>query len=336
MKNPKVVLGHGGGGRLARVFLDELIKTRFGNAELDALDDAALFSSPGERLAFTSDSFVVKPIEFPGGDIGKIAICGTVNDLAVSGAKPRYLSLALVIEEGFPTETLERLLDSAAATAKAADVQIVCGDTKVVPAGEADGIFINTTGLGAVDERVDLGLNRLQIGDKILVSGSVGDHGAAILCARENLGIRGGVSSDCASLEGLCAALYGLGSALRFMRDPTRGGLTAVSHEIAHDRALCVQLDEQSIPLAGGTRAACELVGIDPLCLACEGRVVVVVAADAADQALELMRAHPLGVGAAIIGELAEAPAGKVVLTTFAGTQRFVIQPDEDPLPRIC
>lgn len=332
----QVKLGHGGGGRMAIQFLDEVIRPRFSNTALDSLDDAALLKLESDRIAMSSDSMIVKPVEFAGGNIGKLAICGTANDLAVSGARPRFLSMALIIEEGLDFALLERLLDSAAETASSIGVSIVCGDTKVVPRGEVDGIFFNTTGIGELDPRLSLGIGRIRTGDAVLSSGTLGDHGATIMVARESLGITGGLSSDCAPVAELCSRLYELGNDLHFMRDPTRGGLIAVASEIVHQQKFSIRLFAKHIPLKGATRAACELVGVDPLSLACEGRVITVVAADAAESALELMRADPLGAEAAIIGEVIENPAGRLLLQTSIGTERVIIQADEDPLPRIC
>lgn len=332
----RVRLGHGGGGRLARSFLESEIISRFGSPALAPLDDAALVEAAGARLAFTTDGFVVKPPDVPGGDIGKLAVCGTVNDLAVSGARPLHVSLAAIVEEGLPMSALGAALDSAAAAARLSGVQVVCGDTKVVPRGEADGLFLTTAGIGTVDPAVRLGVERVVPGDRLIVSGTVGQHGAAVLAARGELGEVGGLESDCAPVSLLTEALLGLGEDLRFMRDPTRGGLMGVVHEIASGRPVSVHIDEESVPVARPVTTLCELAGLDPLLMACEGRVVAAVSPEGARRALERIRKLDEGRDAAIIGEVTAEPVGRVVMHTVAGTSRLVVLPEEDPLPRIC
>jgi hydrogenase expression/formation protein HypE len=332
----RVRLGHGGGGLLARDFIAAELLPRFANPALDALGDSALLALGGARLAFTTDSFVVQPRFFDGGSLGSLAVNGTVNDLACGGAHPRALSLAIIAEEGLGLDELRRVLDEVQQAAREAGVAIVCGDTKVVPRGAVDGLFLNTAGVGEVATGVDIALGRAVPGDRILVSGPVGDHGAAILAARGELGAIRGARSDCAPVHGLCAALFALGPALRFLRDPTRGGLAGVATEIALGAHCAVHLDERAIPVRDSTRTLCELAGIDPLLMPCEGRVLAVVAADQAAAALARWRARDDGRGAAEIGEIVAAPVGQVLLTTSAGTRRVFVLPMEDPLPRIC
>jgi len=332
----RVRLGHGGGGRLARSFLENEIRTRFRSPALAALDDAALLEIEGVRLAFTTDGFVVKPPDVPGGDAGKLAVCGTVNDLAVSGARPLYVSLALIVEEGFSMSGLGDVLESAARAAERAGVQIVCGDTKVVGRGEADGVFLTTAGIGVVDHGVSLGTDRIEAGDRLIVSGAVGGHGAAVLAARGELGEMTGIASDCAPVTDLTTALRGLGRDLRYMTDPTRGGLLSAAVEMVSGLGVGMTIDEPSVPVEGPVAAVCGLAGIDPLMLACEGRVAAVVSPGGAGPALEALRKLEAGRGAAVVGEVVGEPAGRVVMCMAAGTSRLVVLPEEDPLPRIC
>ncbi|MFH1808103.1 MAG: hydrogenase expression/formation protein HypE [Pseudomonadota bacterium] len=329
-------LGHGGGGQLARDFIQHELLPRLDNPVLRALGDGAVLEFAGRRLAFTTDSFVVQPRFFEGGCIGSLAVNGTVNDLACCGARPRHLSLALIAEEGLSLDELRRILDAVSLAARAAGVEVVCGDTKVVPRGQVDGLFINTAGIGEVAPGLDLGLHRVVEGDRLLVSGPIGDHGAAILVARGQLGQARGVESDCAPVHELCAALVDLGPALHFLRDPTRGGLGGVTTEIADGARCAVHLDLRQIPVRPSTRAVCELAGLDPLLLPCEGRVLAVVAADQANEALTRWHGLDDGRQAAVVGSVAGGPAGQVVLATEAGTQRLFVLPMEDPLPRIC
>ncbi len=299
-------------------------------------DSAVLQTDGGERLAFTTDSYVISPIFFPGGDIGRLAISGTVNDLAMEGARPFALSLGMILEEGFPMEDLVRILRSVRDTAQEAGVLVVTGDTKVVRKGEADGIFINTSGIGIVAPGIDTSGEKVAAGDVVLVSGPIGDHGVAIMIQREGLRMESLLASDVAPLWGLVEGLLGLADELRFLRDPTRGGLASVLTELARMTGKAVELQENQIPVRAEVRSVCELLGLDPLYVACEGRCVVVVAQERAQEALELLRAHPLGEQASIIGRILEKPAGQVLLRTAIGGSRLVQLPLGEQLPRIC
>jgi len=332
----RIRIGHGGGGRLARAFLDSEIRTRFTSPLLASLDDAAILTLDGVRLAFTTDGFVVKPRDVPGGDLGKLAVCGTVNDLAVSGARPLYLSLSLIVEEGLAVTDLGVVLDSVARAADRAGVEIVCGDTKVVGRGEVDGVFLITAGVGVVDPGARLGRERIEPGDRLIVSGSVGDHGAAVLAARGELGEMTGITSDCAPVTAVARALLGLGPDLRFMRDPTRGGLLGAAVEMVSGLPVGLSIDEPSVPVASTVEAVCGLAGLDPLMLACEGRVAAVVSPGGASRAVEALGMLEDGGAAAVIGEVVEDHPGRVAIRTSAGTSRLVVLPEEDPLPRIC
>jgi hydrogenase expression/formation protein HypE len=323
-----VTLAHGSGGTATRRLVEELFVEELSNPVLDRLGDAAV----ADGLAFTTDSFVVKPLFFPGGDIGELAVNGTVNDLAVAGAEPLWLSAGFVIEEGFPLADLRTIVQSMARSAERAGVPVVAGDTKVVERGAADGLFVTTAGIGRA--RADFG--RTQAGDRVLVSGTVGDHGFAVLVARGELGLESTLESDTAPVHELAAALLGLGPALRWMRDPTRGGLATTLNELAGSARLAVRLEEQAIPVRPEVRGAAEILGIDPLYVANEGKLVAVVAADAADAALAALRRLPLGADAALIGELQPDPPGLVLLDTALGGSRIVDMLVGDPLPRIC
>ena len=284
---------------------------------------------------FTTDGFTVQPLEFPGGDIGKLAVHGTVNDLAVAGAIPRYLSLSAIIEEGLEIELLERLVASLAEAARETDVQVVAGDTKVVPRGQGGGLYFITTGVGIRISKIPLGLNRIQAGDSLLVSGPVGDHGVSVMLAREEFGLHGELRSDCASVLPLTLALLEL-PGLRFMRDPTRGGLATVAHEISQVTGLGVRLHEASIPVHDPVQSVCEMLGYNPYYLACEGRVVAVVAESQANEALARWQALPQGQEAAIIGRVEDQGPPGVVLETELGGERLLDELEDDPLPRIC
>ncbi|MFO1432319.1 MAG: hydrogenase expression/formation protein HypE [Candidatus Competibacteraceae bacterium] len=329
-----ITLAHGNGGRFMRELIDGIFARHLANPGLDVRADAVALAFDGEAL-FTTDGFTVQPLEFPGGDIGTLAVHGTVNDLAVAGAIPRYLSLSAIIEEGLETELLERLVASLAAAAREAEVRVVAGDTKVVPRGHGGGLYFITSGVGVRASPVPLGLERIQAGDSILVSGPVGDHGICVLLAREEFGLQGELRSDCASVLPLTRALLDL-SGLRFMRDPTRGGLATVAHEISQVTALGVRLWEAAIPVQDPVRAVCEMLGYDPYYLACEGRVVAVVAPEQADEALARWRALPQGEEAAIIGQVEATGPAAVVLETELGGERLLDELEDDPLPRIC
>jgi hydrogenase expression/formation protein HypE len=336
-KRDQITLGHGSGGRLSAELIETEIVPVLGNPELARLEDQARLPGPppGARLAFTTDSFVVTPIFFPGGDIGELAVNGTVNDLAVGGAKPVALSLGLILEEGLSLDELRRVLGSVRRAADRAEVSIVTGDTKVVPRGGADRLYVNTAGIGFCDERLALGVRRVQVGDAILVSGSLADHGMAVMASRQGMQLDG-VVSDTAPLHGLCAALLGACPEVRALRDPTRGGVAAVAAELASRAALGVVLDEGALPIRDPVRGACELLGLDPLLVANEGKVVVCVPEEFAELALRTLRAHPLGHEAAQIGRLVADHPGVVSVHNRFGGERVLELPFHEPLPRIC
>lgn len=333
----KVMLAHGGGGRLMAELIDRLIVPRFANAALGRLTDAAELTLDSGAVCFTTDSFVVKPLVFNGGDIGKLAVCGTVNDLAVAGARPAALSLSLIIEEGFDLAVLDMLLESAACTAQRAGVPIVTGDTKVVEKGAADGIFINTAGLGVKLNQANVGFDRIHVGDKVIVTGTLGDHGMTLMSQREGLAFTSSLESDCACLNGLAELLYEkFGEGIKFMRDPTRGGLAAVANEIVRQIGLPMELEEAAIPFDQTVRAAAEMLGFDLLNIANEGKIVVVAAGDIAERVVDICRTHPLGRRAAMIGRVAAGTEPLVELLTQAGGRRIVQMPYGRELPRIC
>jgi hydrogenase expression/formation protein HypE len=336
MTSPQaILLAHGGGGVLSRNLVRDEIVSRFGAGPLQGLPDAARVPLGNNELIFTTDSYVVTPPEFPGGNIGSLAVHGTVNDIAVSGGRPRWLSLGLILEEGLPLDLLRRILDAVQTAAAACGVQVATGDTKVVAHGQCDRIYINTAGVGEPLPGFRLAPDAIRPGDAVLVSGTLGDHGMAVLAARNNIGIRSGPVSDSAPVHRLVAALAPVAPQVRFLRDPTRGGVAAVTNEIAEGRSFGVQLQEQALPFAAGTRAAAEMLGLDLLDVACEGRVLAVVAADAADAALAAWRALPEGAQAARIGAITTR-SGQVVLETLMGGHRLVDLPQGEVLPRIC
>jgi len=366
----RVLLAHGGGGSLTKQLIRGMVVSRFGNPALAPLSDSALLELPPGKTAFTTDSYVVKPLRFRGGDIGRLAVSGTVNDLAMAGAKPLYISLALILEEGLPLDDLAAILDSAKATAGEAGVTVVCGDTKAVERGAADGLFINTSGIGVIPEGVSVAMERAAPGDAVLINGPIGDHGVAILSAREGLSVameraapgdavlingpigdhgvailsaREGlsfetpVSSDVAPLNGLVVAILAAGGeAIHALRDPTRGGLGMVACEVAEACCHDIELDEAEIPVRPEVRGACDLLGLDPLYVANEGKLVVVCAEGVASAVLTAMRAHPLGRSAAPIGRVLEGAKGRVTLRTAIGGRRVVDPPYGEQLPRIC
>jgi hydrogenase expression/formation protein HypE len=331
-----VQLAHGGGGRSAHELVASVFLRAFAPPMGPAPHDSAVLAVGAERLAFTTDAFVVSPRFFPGGDIGKLAVCGTVNDLAMAGATPVGLAAAFVLEEGLALDELERVVRSMRETAEACGVPLVTGDTKVVDRGKGDGLFITTTGLGRVPAGVDLRPENVRAGDVVLVSGDVGRHGMAVLTAREGLAFDPPIASDCASLGGLVAALLDAGAEVRCLRDPTRGGLVAVLNEIAAASRTRIAIEEARVPVDGAVAGACEVLGIDPLFVACEGRLVAFVAAADADRALAALRRHPLGAGAARIGVVEAGPPGEVVALTALGGERLLDLPIGEPLPRIC
>lgn len=331
----RITLAYGDGGRLSRRFVQEWILSRFRSPALHALGDAAVLESSG-RLAFTTDSYTVTPLFFPGGDIGTLAVCGTVNDLAVSGARPRWLSLALIIEEGLRWETLGRVLDSIQHTADLAGVVVVTGDTKVVPRGCVDQLMITTSGLGELPGTSSPGPVSLQAGDAILISGPMGQHGAAILCARDDLGFEPSPVSDCASLHVPLMALQQAGLPVRATRDATRGGVAAVLHEWCHASGMAIDLDDHQLPVSPPVRAVCELLGLDPLFLACEGTFVAALPAAIIDPVLQALRQHDVTRAATVIGRVVPARSTPVCVRRAAGRLIPLDEPAGSPLPRIC
>ncbi len=336
LEDTHVGLAHGNGGRYMRELIEQVFAKHLANPLLRTDTDAAVlpWDAGAGELVFTTDGFTVQPLEFPGGNIGSLAVHGTCNDLAVAGAVPKYLSLGVLLEEGLEIAVLERVVAAIAEAARESGVIVAAGDTKVVRRGEGGGIYLNTSGIGVKDPALRLGLGEIRAGDAVLVSGPVGDHGIAVMLAREQFGLRGDLQSDAASVLPLTRALAAL-PGLRFMRDPTRGGLATVAHEIAHGTGLGLRIEEQRIPVRDAVRSVCEMLGYDPHFLACEGRVVAVVAAGTAEGALAALRALPSGAGAEIIGEVVTEPA-RVVLRTTVGGERVLEELEDDPLPRIC
>jgi len=332
----KILLGHGSGGRLSAALLREVFLPAFHNPALAQLNDQAIVNVEGVRLAFTTDSFVVRPLFFPGGDIGSLAVFGTVNDLAMGGAEPLFLSAGFIIEEGLPLETLRRVVTSLRAAAQSDGVEVVTGDTKVVEKGKGDGLFINTSGIGRVPAGVNLSADQARPGDSILLSGTLGDHGIAILSQREGLEFDTPIASDLAPLHSLVAAMLGAAHSIRCLRDPTRGGLSSTLNEFAAQSRAGMVIEESAIPIREEVKGACELLGLDPLYVANEGKLVAVVAAEEADRLLAAMRGHPLGTNARIIGKVVEAHPGVVTMRTCLGTSRIVDMLAGDQLPRIC
>lgn len=332
----RIVRAHGGGGEMMSRLIREHIVSALGNAVLDELTDGAVLDCDTSRIVMTTDSFVVQPLEFPGGDIGRLAVCGTVNDLAVMGGRPRGLSLGLIIEEGFELRRLDRILGSIATAAGEAEVNIVTGDTKVIERGRGDGLFINTAGVATLDERVRLSFGRIKPGDAVFINGAIGDHGMAVMSVRNGLEFDTPIVSDAAPLNGLIAALLDGGVDVRFMRDATRGGLAGVLADISERSAMSVELYESAIPCHAATRAAAEMFGFDPLSVANEGKVVVVVGVEDAERCLRILRSHPLGRRSARIGTVIADDPPLVELVTGAGGRRVVQRPYGEELPRIC
>ena len=335
LRDELITLAHGAGGKATRDLVEALFLEELGNDTLAALGDAAVVPGAG-RLALTTDAYVVHPLEFPGGDIGELAVNGTVNDLAMVGAQPLWLTAGFVIEEGFPIAELRRIVASMGAAARAAGVAVVAGDTKVVERGKADGLYVTTAGVGTVADGVELGPGRVQPGDRVLLSGTLADHGMAVMVARGDLQLEAEIESDTAAVHELAAALVTLGDGLRWLRDPTRGGLATALNELAEATGLAIVLDESSLPVRPAVNAACEILGIDPLYVANEGKLIAIVGAGIAETALAVLRAHPLGADAVLLGEVRAEPAGLVLLDTALGGTRIVDMLVGDPLPRIC
>lgn len=332
-----ILIGHGSGGTMTNRLVKSVFQEALGNPILDEMLDAAILEVPAGRIAMTTDSFVVDPIFFPGGDIGKLAVCGTVNDLAVSGAVPQYLSAGFIIEEGFPIADLKRVVASMKAAAGAAGVRIVTGDTKVVGRGSADRVFINTTGVGIIPEGRCLSPKRMQPGDVVLVSGSLGEHGLTIMAQREGLSFNTPVTSDCAPLQRLTEAILEAGGdQVRCMRDPTRGGLATTLNELASQGSRGILIKEELLPLRREVVGACEMLGIDPLYLANEGKLIAIIGPEAADRVLERMKSLPEGSGAVRIGMVTDGDPGMVLLETELGSTRILTMLEGEPLPRIC
>ena len=336
-----VTLAHGGGGKAMRDLIDDVFVSVFDNPRLAPLEDQARVDFNdlllhGDRLAFTTDSYVIDPLEFPGGDIGKLAVCGTTNDLAVGGAKPLYLSCGVIIEEGLSIETLRRVARSMAMTAVEAGVQIVTGDTKVVPRGACDKLFVTTSGIGVIREGLEVGAHCARPGDAILINGFIGDHGAAVVDARGDLSLSTPITSDCAALNGLIEVLIAAVPSVRFMRDATRGGIASVLNEIAEASGVGIEVYEKEIPIRAEVRGFCEILGLDPLYLANEGKIVCVVPADVQTTALAALRSHPLGRQSALVGVVQNGPKGRVIMQTTFGGRRIVDMLIGQQLPRIC
>jgi hydrogenase expression/formation protein HypE len=337
LKEERITLSHGSGGKATQTLIEAVFLEAFANPLLAPLEDGAVLAAHGGRLAFTTDSYVVSPLFFPGGDIGDLAVNGTVNDLAVSGARPLWLSAGFILEEGFPVADLERIVGSMAAAAERAGVQVVTGDTKVVQKGKADGCYVNTAGVGVIERPGELGVANARPGDAVLVSGPIGNHGITIMLARGELDIESEVASDTAPLNGLVERLLdAVPGGVRGLRDATRGGVATICNEVARAAGVAVVVDEEAVPVRPDVRGACELLGIDPLYVACEGRLVAIVDGGQVDAALDALRSHPLGAEAAVIGRVGDDPPGLVLLKTSFGGTRIVDLLVGDPLPRIC
>jgi len=334
--NDLILLGHGSGGKLSHQLLSDLVIPILSGTPASGQNDAAVVTHNGQRLAFTTDSYVVDPIFFPGGNIGTLAVNGTVNDLAMMGARPLYMSVGLIMEEGFSRNELKKILDTMREAADGAGVAIVTGDTKVVPRGKADKIFINTSGVGVIDHELEIGGNRARPGDRILINGTIGDHGITVLAEREGLDLVSDIRSDCAALNGMVSEILKEGEAVHVLRDPTRGGVATTLKEIALQSQVGVVLHEQALPYNSAVKGVCAILGLDPLYVANEGKLLLVVAPQAAESVLERMKAHPLGRQAAIIGEVTGDTRGRVEIDTISGGTRAVEMLAGEQLPRIC
>jgi hydrogenase expression/formation protein HypE len=333
---PHVLMAHGGGGKLMHQLIGKMFLSAFGNPLLETQHDSTVVELTGRKLAFTTDSYVVRPIFFPGGDIGSMAVHGTVNDLAMSGARPLYLSSAFIIEEGLPMETLWRVVCSMRDAAQRCGVQIVTGDTKVVDKGKGDGLFINTSGIGAVEHEQKIAPQNVRPGDAVLVNGDLGRHGMAIMAVREGLEFESRIESDSAPVHDVVLALLEAGIEIHCLRDLTRGGLASALNEIAEASGVRIEVVEKSVPVREDVHAACEMLGLDPLHVACEGRLAAFIAANDAERALSILRNHGMGAGAAVIGKVTENPGPLVTLKSTIGVSRILDMPSGEQLPRIC
>jgi hydrogenase expression/formation protein HypE len=330
--NSKIEIGHGSGGKLTRNLIEDIFLKYLNSAELTPLEDAAYIKLKSKSIAITTDSYVVRPLFFPGGNIGKLAVCGTVNDLAVSGAMPRYLSIGFILEEGFPIESLEDIVKSISETAGNAGVSIVTGDTKVVEKNKCDGMYINTTGIGEIVK--PLSSSNISAGDAVIVTGTIGDHGTAVALARNEFDIKAPVQSDCASLNGLLLPLLKI-DGLRWMRDPTRGGVVTVLSELSETTGLGVEIFEDRLPVREDVRFISDMLGYDPLYLANEGKAIIITSSESANKIIRVLKKHPLGINTAVIGNIS-SEFRKVRLRTTIGGERLLEMMEEDMLPRIC
>lgn len=331
-----VILAHGGGGKLMHQLLEKVFFRAFANSALEPRHDAAVLTICGHRIAFTTDSYVVRPLFFPGGDIGALAVFGTVNDLAMAGARPLYLSAGFILEEGLAMQTLWRVVQSMQHAARVCDVQVVTGDTKVVDKGKGDGLFINTAGIGVLEHSLDIGPRSVRPGDVLIVNGDIGRHGMAVMAVREGLEFEGTIESDSAPLAGLVLKMIHAGLEIHCLRDLTRGGLASAVNEIADAVKLRITIDESAVPVREDVKAACEILGLDPVYVACEGRFIAFVSAKDAERALEIMQGDPLGKNAAVIGQVQDTPGGEVILRSTIGVDRVLDMPSGEQLPRIC
>jgi hydrogenase expression/formation protein HypE len=333
---PTIVLAHGGGGKLTHQLIERLFKKHFSNSELDLMHDGAMFNFKGGRMAFSTDSYVVSPIFFPGGNIGELAVNGTVNDIAMCGAQPKYLSASFIIEEGLSMPELEAIVESMAVSSKKAGVSIVTGDTKVVPRGKADKLFITTAGVGMIPEGRDIHPSKINAGDKIIISGSIGDHGMAVMSVREGLEFESEICSDTCALNGLVEEMFRVSSNINFLRDPTRGGVASTLNEIVSSVQKGIRIVEESIPVKQNVSSACEILGFDPLYVANEGKLIAIVPAIDAAKILSVMKEHSYGKDSAIIGEVTNDHPSMVILKTAIGGERVVDMISGEQLPRIC
>ena len=334
--HPNILLGHGGGGKLSAELVEHLFLPAFRNEQLEGLGDSAVFNINGSRLAMSTDSFVVRPLFFPGGNIGELAVNGTVNDIAMSGAKPLYLSVGFIIEEGLSLELLGNIVDSMAAAAKTAGVQLITGDTKVVDKGHGDGVFINTSGVGLIPNALEIGPQKAQVGDVVIISGTIGDHGMAVMSVREGLEFETAIESDTAALNHLIADMLAVTPNIHVLRDPTRGGVASSLNEIAQSSQVGIVLDERALPVKRAVRSACEMLGMDPLFVANEGKLIAIVPSDDAEAVLATIRSNPLGKDAVAIGQVVEQHPGVLVAKTGIGGTRVIAMQIGSQLPRIC